>query len=144
MSYPIDLELVITDDDFFDIDWTEDGDFVMSETYETTVFMSVFSERRAKDYEIALPQYRRGWIGNLLYTDGFEDGCGAWLYEQRRLIQSTINGVRDEVEKGLLWFIEDDYADQINVSAAPDDGKIRVSVVINSENQELVNTQITV
>lgn len=144
MAEPIDLKLVKTDDDFFDIDWTEDGDLVMDDTYETTLLMSVFCERRAKDYEIALPQYRRGWIGNLLYEDGSEDGSGVWLYEQSRKNQKTINGVRDEVEKGLLWFIEDDYADQIDVSSSPLGRDILVSIVITSDNQELVNTKITV
>lgn len=144
MGTPIDIQLVKSDDDFFDIDWTEDGDFSMTDTFETALFMSVFSERRAKEYEVVLPQYRRGWIGNLIYADGFEDGCGVWIFEQRRRTQSTINGVRDEIEKGLIWLIDDDYANQINVDAEPSDQKILVSVVVKSNETEILNTKITV
>lgn len=140
----IDIKLVKTDDDFYDIDWDDDGDFLMTETFETTLFMSVFCERRAKNYEVVLPQYRRGWIGNLLYDDGTEDGSGVWLYEQRRLNQTTVNGVRDEVEKGILWFIEAGYSDQVDVTAEPVDGKTEVSVVLKSNKSEVLNTKITV
>lgn len=144
MAYPIDIKLIKNDADFFDIDWDDDGDVSTTETYETTIFMSIFCERRAKSYEVVVPQYRRGWIGNLIYTDGSEDGCGLWLYEQRRLVQSTINGVRDEAEKGLLWFIESGYADQIDVSAEPYNKKILLDIVIYSGNEQVYKTSITV
>lgn len=144
MADPIDLQLVIREDDFFDIDWTDDGDFVMSDTYETPIFMSVFCERRARPHEVPTPEYRRGWIGNLLYEDGDEDGSGVWLYNQSRLNLSTLNGVRDEVEKGLLWFVEEDIADSVAVTTQPVGGKIEVDIGMTSENSELVNTKITV
>lgn len=143
MAYPIDLALIKDDNDNFDIDWDDNGDFVMTETYETAILMSVLGERRAKDYEITTPKLRRGWIGNLLYTDGSEDGSGAWLYKQRRLNLSTINGARDEVEKGLLWFMDESIVDQVTVTSSISDGKINVTVTLKSSNEAMINTTIT-
>lgn len=142
MGNPVDLRLKQKQDGGFDIDWTADGDFEMTDGYDTAVIMSLLCERRAKSYEIALPQYRRGWVGNLLYQNQDEDGSGIWLYKQKRLTGAMVNGVRDEAEKGLLWFIDDSIATQVNVKTAPVNGKVSINCVLITDKQEISNTTI--
>ena len=118
MTIPVDCKLYKNDSNQYDIQWDDAGDFAMTPTLETATLLSLTNERRAKDYEINAAKNRRGWIGNLLYKDtDHEDGCGNWLYEQKRLNSKTLNGVRDESEKGLLWMISDDLAKLITVDA---------------------------
>lgn len=143
MGLPVDCKLRKTERDTFDIDWDEDGDFVMTDGYETAVLCSLLGERRARSYEIALPQYRRGWIGNILHeTIDDEDGCGNWLYTQSRLNSTTINGVRDESEKGLIWMIDDNIATRINVNTAPLNGKIAINASLIVDDEEIFKTQL--
>lgn len=131
MNEPVDIFLQADRHGQYDIAWSPSGDFVMTDTLETATLMSLTCERRAKSYEIVLPQYRRGWIGNLLFENvDHEDGCGNWLYEQKRLNSKTINGRRDESEKGLLWMIEDGIAKQIIVMVSVKDSKILTDIKI--------------
>lgn len=118
MTDPVDILIAPNDNGIYDISWTSEGDFMMTHSLETATLMSLTCERRAKEYEITMPEYRRGWIGNLLFEDvDHEDGCGNWLYEQKRLNSKTINGIRDESEKGMLWMIQDGVAKQVNVTS---------------------------
>ena len=143
MSLPVDIKLTRYDDEY-DISWSESGDFAMTNTLETAVLMSVFGERRAKSYEVAEPQNRRGWIGNLVYdTPETEDGCGNWLFQTRRLNTQTLNGVRDETEKGLLWMIADDIAKTITVQTKPDNGRVTLSIVIRVNDLDYLEEVLT-
>lgn len=139
----IDVKLIQTKHDTFDIDWNDDGDFVMTEHYDTAVKMSLLAERRAKSYEIALPQYRRGWIGNLLYPEGEENGSGVWLYEQRRLTTTTLNGFRDESEKGLLWMVSDNIVNRADVTVSPSNGRAMFNIKLTTNDQTVLETSFT-
>lgn len=127
----------------FDINWTEDGDFEMTDNYETAVAMSIFGERRAKSYEVALPQYRRGWIGNLLYENpDDENGSGVWLFEQQRLTSRTLNGIRDEIEKSLLWMVGE-IVEQVEVRATPQNGKAQISIKLFNSGSAVYEDEFT-
>lgn len=140
----VDLKLKANEKGIFDIQWNDEGDFLMTDSIETAVIMSVLCERRAKEYEVAVPTYRRGWIGNLLYSDkGEENGSGVWLYEQNRLNSVTINGVRDEVDKSLVWLVND-RVNEINVKSTPINGKILVSIKAYGVTGEVADIQLTV
>lgn len=132
MSILVDCKLYQNNTGQYDIRWNDDGDFSMTSTLDTAALLSLTNERRAKDYEINDPKYRRGWIGNLLYKNtDHEDGCGNWLYEQKRLNSKTVNGVRDESEKGLLWMVSDDLAKTIEVKAVIKDSRIVLHYTIH-------------
>lgn len=52
---------------------------------QTAIAMSIFMEKRASEDESPLPEYRRGWWGNLNNDiDGYEIGSKFWLLEQAR------------------------------------------------------------
>lgn len=144
MDIPVDIKLRTDDFGQYDIDWSQNGDFTMTNTLQTATLMSANCERRAKSYEVASAELRRGWIGNLVNESiDIEDGCGNWLYQQRRLNSETINGVRDETEKGLLWMVADGLAKSLAVVTNVIDGKIVLSIVIKVTDTEYLEETIT-
>lgn len=108
MTYT-DLAYKQDNDGIFDL-IIENGDFQLTEGFETALLVSLFSDRRAYQDEIADPVKRRGWIGDLVSElPGDRIGSGLWFYEQSRLTKDDENGVRDEAEKSLSWAVADNW-----------------------------------
>lgn len=104
-----DLAFDQDEDGIFDL-VIEDGDFKLTEGFETALLVSLFSDRRAYLDEVPDPEKRRGWIGDLVSEKpGDKIGSGLWFYEQSRLSVDDENGVRDEAEKSLDWTITDSW-----------------------------------
>ncbi len=104
-----DLAFEQDEDGIFDL-VIEDGDFKLTEGFETALLVSLFSDRRAYLDEVPDPEKRRGWVGDLVSeTTGDKIGSGLWFYEQSRLSVDDENGVRDEAEKSLDWAITDNW-----------------------------------
>lgn len=104
-----DLAFDQDEDGIFDL-VIEDGDFKLTEGFESALLVSLFSDRRAYLDEVPDPEKRRGWIGDLVAeTPGDKIGSGLWFYEQSRLSVDDENGVRDEAEKSLDWAITDSW-----------------------------------
>lgn len=101
-----------------DIGVGADGDLAAVSGAETSIDLSIMTNRRADASEVLQPAERRGWIGDLVArVEGFKVGSKLWLYEQRRLDQNTVNGVRDAAQKGLAWFAERGFADRVEAEA---------------------------
>jgi phage gp46-like protein len=108
-------DVIINDDKgYYDFDWTDDGDISTGETLDTAILMSVFNEVRASSAEVPESHRRRGWIGNDS-TQGFEQGCKAWEFEQERLVGSTLGELGVVIRNGLQWLIDDGIAINVTV-----------------------------
>lgn len=83
-------------------------DLVTTDSLDSALFVSLFTDRRARPDEVAEAIKRRGWDGDLI-ADIPDDriGSGLWLYEQRRLTPDVVNGVRAEAELALTWLVPD-------------------------------------
>jgi|GEM_PF-771193 len=82
-------------------------DFATTDGLESALFVSFFSDRRARPDEVADPLKRRGWIGDLVSeVPGDLHGSGLWLYEQRRLTREVAIGLRIEGNAAVEWMIE--------------------------------------
>lgn len=100
-----DLEVEQDGDGIFDlvID-TDAGDFLLADGLEGAIITSLFSDRRAREDEVADPMKRRGWIGDMVSEEpGDRFGSGLWLYEQHRMTAETATGLRVEAEQALDW-----------------------------------------
>lgn len=128
MSAPIDIKLIDNGEGEYDIGFSDTGDFILDDSFETAILMSIFCEKRADKTEVPDVLFQRGWIGNLFFPDGYEIGSKIWLYEQARLTNDTINGIKDELINATKWMIEDGYATDINVTMGFD----RVKGIINT------------
>lgn len=134
MSRFTDIAMIASEDDgVFDIvvdDTTRDLTTVSG--LETSILMSLFTDRRARADEVANPMHRRGWIGNLVSdipNDNY--GSGLWLYEQRRLLPEVANGVRNEAEAALQWQAEDGIAKSLTAEIVSEPITRSVSLLIN-------------
>lgn len=123
MSEPIDLKLVrtaieLSDKTYYDIDFSPSGDFLMEDGFDTSLIMSIFCEKRAQPYEVAVPYLRRGWWGNTTNEDpSFEIGSKLWLLEQARLTTATLRLAEQYTLEGLKWLKEDKFLQEVSVSA---------------------------
>lgn len=95
----------------------EDGDFANEDGFDTNIWVSLFSDARANESQVIVPENRRGWLGNLV-SEVPERQLGGylWLAEQRRLNQSTLNEITDYIRKSLEWMIVDEICLKIEVT----------------------------
>lgn len=102
------------DSGYYDISF-ESGDFKKIKGFDTSIWISILTDGRAAATQVERPERRRGWIGNS--GNPVELGGLNWLYDQARLVISTVNGLMDSTRKSLQWFIDFGYA--TNVTATP-------------------------
>lgn len=94
------------------------GDFKTVEGFEMALLMSVLCERRAEPSEVSAPERRRGWWGNeALDFENYNIGSKLWLLFQARSTQQTLNNAITYVRQGLQWMIEDNFLEDVNVTA---------------------------
>ena len=63
----------------YDIQIASNGDILTQDFFDTYILVSLFSNRRANESEVLVPELRGGWIGNES-TPGFEQGSGRCCY----------------------------------------------------------------
>jgi len=99
---------------------TETNDFTGVDTLETSLIISAFGQRRADDSEVIQPERQSGWWGNLLNTDGHQDGSKLWLLEQAKATQTSFAQAQDWLRQGLQWLIDDGIAIDIEIGGDRD------------------------
>jgi len=88
---------------------------------ETAVFISLFTDRRAKDDDI-LPDPRsddkRGWWGDLAkpIEEGDQIGSRLWLLERSKTTENILTLGKTYIQESLQWMIDDLVADSIDVT----------------------------
>lgn len=111
-----DLKLTLDSSGQFDLT-IENGNLAKVSGFDTAITVSLFTDARANEAQVYLPENRRGWVGNTVNdVQGRQLGGLLWLIEQRRLIQDTLNKNTDFSKKSLDWFIEDGMVDGITVT----------------------------
>lgn len=97
------------------------GDLDTDEGLESAVFISLFTDKRARDdQELPDPQSedRRGYYGDLIspIETGDETGSWIWLYiERAKTTNSVIEDVRQAAIDSLKWLITDKVAMKVEV-----------------------------
>lgn len=133
----MDCKLAIDTNGQFDV-VLEDGDIATETGFDTAIWVSLFTDARASADQVVLAQHRRGWPGNLVSTvDNRQLGGMLWLIDQRRLNQATLNEAVDYAQKALNWIVEDNVAQNIEVSGVivPTSG-IQLNVTITALSGE--------
>lgn len=112
----MDCKLTIDSNGAFDVPLV-DGDIDIENGMDTAIWVSLCTDARANADQVALPQHRRGWPGNTVAPVA-NRGLGGllWLIDQRRLNQATLNEAVDYAQKALNWMLEDNVAQNIEVS----------------------------
>lgn len=129
------IDIKLTQDEFGAFDLTiVDGDFEGVEGFDTALNLSLFSDARAPENKVALPENRRGWMGDL--NSPVPDrliGSLLWLLNQRRLTQDTLNDAVSFTRDALNWFVVDGIARDVTVTGVivPRQG-IALTIVITT------------
>lgn len=134
----IDIELVLNEDDnYYDIDFASNGDFLMTDGLETAILMTILSTRRADESEIVDPIKRRGdWSDELNEVFEYEVGSKFWLLEQARILQETLNIGIDSLEDGFQWMIDDNIVKEVIVNGEIIDNSINYTIELTKQNNK--------
>ncbi len=139
MSDRIDIKFTVPQNlatERFDITIDENGDITADDSFDTSIFASLFSDRRADSSQIAPSELRRGWNGDVNSTlDGYLFGSHLWLLNQARLTQDTINKARDYAQTALQdWIIALGFGTRVDVTARRNsDSQIELNIEIYAE-----------
>tara|TARA_R110000851_G_scaffold87972_2_gene191778 strand:- start:1054 stop:1503 length:450 start_codon:yes stop_codon:yes gene_type:complete len=119
----------------------KNGDIASIDNFKTAIEVSLFSDARADSSQVALPEKRRGWIGDVASPiENQKFGSLLWLTEQERLTQSVLNRVVEFARQALQWLIDQGQAKTVEVSGAiiPKEG-IALNIVITSFSGKIEN-----
>ena len=137
MAVGIDAVLTERSDGFYDFSIGPNGDILSSDSFDTAIITTLFTDARAPASLVSLPEKQRGWIGNES-TPGFQIGSTLWVYtEQSRLTGSTVRGVTDAATKSLQWFVEDDIAVRVVGETEVSTNKLTLEVTITSPDSSV-------
>ena len=110
----IDILLEKTALGYYDISFTDEGDFVTTDGLDTAILMSILSEKRADSSEIVTPEHRGGdWSNELNDIVDYEVGSKFWLLYQARANEESLNFGIGAIEEGLQWMIDDELIKEV-------------------------------
>lgn len=94
------------------------GDLATDEGLETAVFISLFTDRRARDDDKLLDDRnldKRGWWGDLLKPDneGDEIGSRLWLLSREKTTEDVFKKLDTYINEALNWLVEDEVVSKI-------------------------------
>lgn len=113
------------------------GDILTADFFDTALLMSIYAEKRASESEVPESRFRRGWIGNESFTDGFEIGSKIWLFEQSRLDRDTLNGITSAAIEGLQWFLSRGFAINLAINTVLLQGNVTLQIDIFRPNSKV-------
>lgn len=113
----MDLKLSRNEDNIFDLSLGSDGDLVTDGGLETSVYISVLTNKRADETEITNSFNRYGW-----WADTFRDinnTIGSKLYQLKRAknITDELEKVRLSIQQSLKWLVNDGVSFKNTVKA---------------------------
>lgn len=89
----------------------EGNEFASAGGFETAIPVSLFTDARAPAALVSEPQYRRGWIGNILTAATMRQlGSILWVLDQSRITQERLNVARLAAQDAFQWMVDDGVA----------------------------------
>ncbi len=113
----IDLVLEVGDQEVYDLEFTTEGDLKATDSIDTALLMSLFTDKRADSSEIREAGQRRGWFGDLFNDDpNYKTGSKIWLHIDQGIVdEGTLSNINDKALNSLNWMIEDSIVDDIKI-----------------------------
>ncbi|MBK5146005.1 phage GP46 family protein [Budviciaceae bacterium BWR-B9] len=91
------------------------GDLLTGHDLETSILISLFTDRQARDDDMIEDFDRRGWWGD--YESEYLIGSRLWLLRRQKLTTKVAIKAEDYAKEALEWLIKDGVASFIDVSA---------------------------
>jgi phage gp46-like protein len=103
----------------FDGDIRMDGsDLQVDVDLETSITVSIFTDRRARSDDFVENGDRKGWWADTyLEVPNDKYGSRLWLLSREKQMQSIVNRARAYVVESLQWMLEDKVAERVDVEA---------------------------
>ena len=130
-----------------------DGDLETDDGLRTSVIISLFSDRRAREDD-ALPDPastdRRGWWGDLASPEVEKDEIGSrlWLLSREKTTPEVLIRAEQYAKEALQWMIEDGVAASVSVKAERLDSysatRLDLLVEIKRVSGEIVTTKFDI
>jgi len=99
----------------------EANDLASDDTFETAIFLSLFTRRRASDGDalpVELGPDRGGWWADQLSpVEGDKYGSRLWLLSREKEQPVILTRAREYVIEALAWLTEDLITDRLDVTA---------------------------
>jgi len=117
MANVIDIKLTKDTSHLFDIGFDEStGDFNTVSGFETSITMSLYTDKRVTKDEVQQAENRRGWLGDELF-ESFTHGSKLWLLDQARLNFNTRNLASTYAKNSLMWMKDDGFLKELTVKS---------------------------
>jgi phage gp46-like protein len=130
------------DKDYWDIDF-ENGDFALTNSIDTALYMSIFCEKQATASQVSDPLLRRGHFTNLFYEK--ELGSFLWFYTyQHSLTDITMQNARKTINESLQWLINDKFVSSVEVNVSKQNNTLNAEIALtgSQENTRYYNLTI--
>lgn len=114
-----------------DISFDENGDFNLTNGFNTSLDVSLFADARADNDEMSVPQLRRGWWGNLFLD--VEIGSKLWFLDQATNIQERLTQAINYARIALQWLVDRQLADNIQVEGTQDESSIFLNITVQKD-----------
>lgn len=97
----------------------EDGDLAGDEGLETSVIISLFSNRRVSEGELPVGiDGKEGWWGDMFAEiEGDQIGSKLWLVDRGKTEAVTLAAMENHIAESLEWMIDDGVAASVTVLA---------------------------
>lgn len=108
------------------------GDLASDEGLETAVLLSLFTDRRVLDEELAPGETdKRGWWGDQI-AEVPQDLIGSklWLLDRAAANPETRNRAEAYAKEALQWLLDDGVAASLNVAATLVDRNARIDIAV--------------
>lgn len=114
-----------------DIDPTT-GDFLQTKGFDTSIAMSLFTDKRASASEVPQADLRRGFWASIYNGEFplFEEGSKLWFLGQARKTQDVLNAAIDHAKDSLQWLVTDNHADSVEVDGRFIENGIQLDITI--------------
>lgn len=132
MTTYTDLAFERTPEGYYDLVIDSDSrDLSTTDGLDSAIFVSLFSDRRARADEVPDPLRRRGWIGDLVAeVPGDLHGSGLWFFEQSRTTAEVAVSLRIEAQAALEWMIDEGLASSVAAGVVYDPAARRMSLSV--------------
>ncbi len=134
----VDFALEIDQNGLFDL-VIQDGGLKETNTFDSSIIVSFFEERRALASEVPVNFLRRGWWGNTLFKGDFQIGSKIWLLEQARLDTETLNRAIVYAREAFQWMLDGNFLTDVQVTGVLETDKI-VLIIRFFRNSSIVAT----
>lgn len=121
----------------------KDGQIDFVDGLQSSIDVSLFTDSRAPSSIVQHTDKRRGWVGDITKSlEGKFTGSNLWTLDQARLTSGTISQAEIYAKDALAWMVEDQVAQEVNVSVTRVKRQINIAIEIVALNNTITRYNV--